>query len=72
MLIESQIPEVVHNPIQISIVIPAFNEDESIPKLCDWIKLVMMANSFSYEVIMVDDGSTDNTWEVIKKISSGR
>ncbi|MGB4903768.1 MAG: glycosyltransferase, partial [Saprospiraceae bacterium] len=45
--------------IQISVVVPLYNEEESLPELTDWIRKVMIANNFSYEVILVDDGSTD-------------
>ena len=55
--------------MNISVVIPLLNEEESLPELCDWIARVMQANGFSYEVIMVDDGSTDNSWNVIEKIA---
>ena len=55
--------------MDISIVIPLYNEDESLPELHDWIKRVMEANNFSYEVIFVDDGSTDRSWEVIQTIA---
>jgi glycosyltransferase involved in cell wall biosynthesis len=51
--------------MDISIVIPVYNEDESLPELCSWIGRVMHENGFSYEVILVDDGSTDHSWEVI-------
>lgn len=51
--------------MDISIVIPVYNEDESLPELCSWIGRVMHENGFSYEVILVDDGSTDRSWEVI-------
>lgn len=54
--------------IAVSIVIPLFNEEESIPELCSWIDKVMSENSFSYEIILVDDGSTDNSWGVIKTL----
>ena len=54
--------------MDLSIVIPLFNEDESLPELCEWIVRVMNANNYSYEVIMVDDGSTDNSWDVIERI----
>ena len=56
--------------IDISVVVPLLNEDESIPELVEWIKKVMLENQFSYEVILVDDGSTDNSWEVISKMNS--
>lgn len=56
--------------MDVSIVIPLFNEDESLPELCDWIVRVVVENKISYEVIMVDDGSTDNSWDVIEKIAA--
>ena len=55
--------------MQISVIIPLLNESESLPELFSWIDKVMVANSFSYEVIAVDDGSTDSSWEVITKES---
>lgn len=57
--------------MDISVVIPLYNEAESLPELEAWIRRVMLENSFSYEVIFVDDGSTDNSWEVIEKIAAG-
>lgn len=56
-------------PYQISIVIPAYNEAESLPELCQWIGQVMQKNQFSYEIIIIDDGSSDNTWQVIGQIA---
>lgn len=56
------------NP-DISIVIPLLNEEESLPELCEWIDKVMKENNFSYEVLLINDGSTDNSWEVIKNIN---
>lgn len=56
--------------MQISIVIPLLNEAESLPELSDWIVRVMKENNFSYEIIFVDDGSRDNSWEVIEKLSA--
>ncbi|HET9053725.1 MAG TPA: glycosyltransferase family 2 protein [Cyclobacteriaceae bacterium] len=53
----------------ISIVIPAKDEEESLPELCQWISRALTPHGFSYEVIFIDDGSTDDTWEVIEKIS---
>jgi glycosyltransferase involved in cell wall biosynthesis len=53
----------------ISIVIPLLNEDQSLPELEAWIAKVMEANNFSYEVLLIDDGSTDNSWEVIRSLS---
>lgn len=55
--------------MDITIVIPLFNEDESLPELSEWIERVMNAHQYSYEVIMVDDGSTDNSWTVIEQIA---
>lgn len=52
--------------LDISIVVPLFNEDESLPELHDWIVRVMTANQFSYEIVFVDDGSKDQSWEVIE------
>jgi len=53
----------------ISIVIPLFNEAESLPELYAWIAGVMKANGFSYEIIFVDDGSRDNSWEIIAELN---
>ena len=55
--------------IDISVIIPAKDEQESIPELSQWISRVMDLHGFSYEVIFIDDGSTDNTWEEIKKVN---
>lgn len=54
--------------MDISVVIPLYNEDESIPELFAWIDRVMIANKFSYEVIFVNDGSTDQSWEIIERL----
>lgn len=51
--------------MDLSIVIPLLNEEESLPELADWIQKVCAANHFSYEIIFIDDGSTDNSWSVI-------
>jgi glycosyltransferase involved in cell wall biosynthesis len=56
--------------MDLSIVVPLLNEEESLPELCDWIKRVCIANNYSYEVILVDDGSTDNSWQVIEDLSA--
>jgi glycosyltransferase involved in cell wall biosynthesis len=56
--------------MDISVVIPLFNEEESLPELCSWIDKVMKENNFSYEVLLMDDGSKDKSWEVIEKLSS--
>ena len=53
----------------ISIVISLFNEAESLPELISWIEAVMTSNGYNYEVIMVDDGSTDSSWKIIKDLS---
>ncbi len=55
--------------MDLSIVIPLKDEEESLPELADWIKSVCETNGYSYEVIMVDDGSTDNSWKVIEQLS---
>ncbi|MDE0987407.1 MAG: glycosyltransferase family 2 protein, partial [Schleiferiaceae bacterium] len=52
--------------LDLSIVIPLFNEEESLPELTDWIARVMERESFSYEIIFVNDGSTDGSWSVIE------
>lgn len=54
--------------MDISIVIPLYNEADSLVKLHDWIKGVMQENKFSYEIIFINDGSTDNSWEVIETL----
>lgn len=56
--------------MDISVVIPLLNEEESLPELSAWIEKVMQENNFSYEVIFVDDGSTDNSWQVIESLRS--
>src|SRR5215207_3283509 len=56
--------------MDVSIVVPLFNEDESLTELCQWIEKVMLANALSYEIILVDDGSTDESWCVIEKLRS--
>lgn len=55
--------------MQISVVVPLYNEDESLPELHDWIVRVMKANNFSYEIVFVDDGSKDKSWKVIESLS---
>ena len=56
--------------MDISVVIPLYNEAESLPELYSWIARVMQENHFSYEILMIDDGSTDSSWEVIKSLST--
>lgn len=57
--------------MDISVLVPAYNEEESLGELCEWIDRVMKKNKFSYEVVIVDDGSSDATWETIEQIGSG-
>ena len=52
--------------MDISVVVPLYNEEESLPELTAWIRRVMLEHSFSYEIILVDDGSNDRSWEVIE------
>ena len=56
--------------MDLSIVIPLFNEEESLPELCAWIARVCDEHGYSYEVILVDDGSSDNSWNVIERLSA--
>jgi len=55
--------------MQVSLVIPLLNEAESLPELCAWIERVVIAHRYSYEIILIDDGSTDESWEVIEKLA---
>ena len=54
--------------MDVSIVVPLLNEEESLPELCAWIDRVVTANNFSYEIMLVDDGSDDNSWQVIEQL----
>ena len=56
--------------MQISVVIPLLNEEESLPELEAWIRRVMEAKGFSYEIVFVDDGSTDRSWEIIEGLQA--
>ena len=56
--------------MDISVVVPLYNEEESLPELFAWIERVMNANGFSYEVIFVNDGSTDRSWQVIEQLQA--
>ncbi|WP_300570176.1 glycosyltransferase family 2 protein [Flavobacterium sp.] len=56
--------------MNISIIIPLLNEQESLPELTSWISKVITANNFTYEVIFIDDGSTDNSWQTIQELSA--
>jgi len=55
--------------MNITIVVPLYNEEESLPELHAWIQRVMKANNYSYEIIFVNDGSTDKSWNVIEKLA---
>ncbi len=55
--------------LNISVVVPLYNEDESLPELYEWITRVMKENNFTYEVIFVNDGSTDDSWNVIEELA---
>ena len=56
--------------MNISIIIPLLNEQESLPELHSWIVKVMLANNYSYEIIFIDDGSTDNSWKIIEQLAT--
>ena len=56
--------------MNISVVVPLFNEEESLPELCAWIDKVMQKNKFTYELLLIDDGSKDKSWEVVEQISA--
>src|SRR4051812_6519019 len=52
--------------MDVSIVVPLLNEEESLSELCQWIQGVVNTNEFSYEIILIDDGSTDDSWIIIE------
>jgi glycosyltransferase involved in cell wall biosynthesis len=56
--------------MDVSVVIPLLNEEESLPELCAWIESVANANHLSYEILLIDDGSSDDSWQVIEQLSS--
>lgn len=56
--------------MDISVVIPLFNEEESLPELTSWIEKVMGEHHFSYEILLIDDGSRDNSWNIVKDLST--
>ena len=56
--------------MDISVVVPLYNEEESLPELVAWIERVMFENRFSYEIVMIDDGSKDNSWQVVEQLQS--
>lgn len=55
--------------MDISVIIPLYNEADSLPELCTWINDVMKQNKFSYEILLIDDGSKDNSWQTIESLS---
>ena len=55
--------------MDITVIVPLYNEEESLPELYAWIERVMKKNNFSFEVIFVNDGSTDHSWDVIEELS---
>lgn len=57
--------------MDISVIIPILNEEESLPELTEWLVKVLKGNGFSYEIIFVDDGSTDTSWKVVEELNSG-
>ncbi len=59
-----------NSSIDISVVVPLYNEEESLPELCEWIARVMAENGYRYEIILVDDGSIDASWEVVERLSA--
>lgn len=58
--------------MNLSIIIPLLNEQESLPELHQWIEKVMITNNFSYEILFIDDGSTDDSWITIQQLSKKR
>ena len=55
--------------MNISVVVPLLNEAESLPELCKWVDKVMKENNFTYELILIDDGSKDNSWSIIESLT---
>lgn len=56
--------------MDISVVVPLYNEEESLPELAEWIKKVMDENHYSYEIVMIDDGSKDDSWQVVENLQN--
>lgn len=59
----------IQKATEISVIIPSLDEEESLPELCHWIEKVMSEHRFSYEILLIDDGSSDQSWEVIRKLN---
>ena len=57
----------LNSKVNISVVIPLFNEEESLPELIDWVERVMNDHAFTYEMLFIDDGSTDDSWKLIQQ-----
>ena len=60
----------MQHKLDISVVVPLFNEAESLPELTAWIDRVAVANKLSYEVIFIDDGSSDDSWRVVEELKA--
>jgi glycosyltransferase involved in cell wall biosynthesis len=58
--------------MDLSVIIPVFNEEESIRELSEWIERVCLSNNYSFEVILIDDGSSDSSWKTIKSLAEGK
>ena len=58
--------------LNLSIIIPLYNEEESLPELTAWVEQVMVANNYSFELLFIDDGSRDNSWEVIQQLAAAK
>ena len=58
--------------MDISVIIPLYNEADSLSELCTWINDVMKQNKFSYEILLIDDGSKDNSWKTIESLSKSK
>ncbi|MBP1664028.1 MAG: glycosyl transferase family 2, partial [Bacteroidetes bacterium] len=54
--------------MDISVIVPLYNEEDSLPKLYEWVDKVMTENKFSYEIIFINDGSTDGSWRIIEQL----
>ena len=66
----NQILSADHVPCHVSVVVPVYNEYESLPELEQWVDRVMRENHFRYQLILIDDGSNDTSWEVIEQLSA--